>query len=408
MRIGERPRLWAALLLVVATGATLALLHRRATRDDTAPFFVHDPPAAWITYPLAPVPLRPKGELDAVFMRRFELARPPAGARLAVRIHRVGTLTINGAPVAFAAVDGVAWKQRREGDVTALLRAGENVIEARVGANAGPPALWLALEADGLELVSDAAWSATLMGAEEAPARLAEVPLSRWSRVEPAPELLDRENPRPLDALRSRAVEIGALFALGVALAVAIGLRVRHLGELPTPWLIGAWLAMSAAWLFLFVHNQSLHGSWGFDAGAHRVYVRVVLQEGRLPLADEGWQMYQPPLYYLLAAGWLKLAGFASTDPAAIACLRWLGLVAGLLQALFVLLALRELFPRRPGLVLCGFVFAMSLPVNLYMFQMITNEAWVAMLSSGALWWTVRMLRRAECSLRDHAILGLF
>jgi tetratricopeptide (TPR) repeat protein len=50
----------------------------------------------------------------------------------------------------------------------------------------------------------------------------------------------------------------------------------------------------------------------------------------------------------------------------------------------------------------------MSLPVNLYMFQMITNEAWVAMLSSGALWWTIRMLRRAECSLRDHAVLGLF
>jgi hypothetical protein len=127
-----------------------------------------------------------------------------------------------------------------------------------------------------------------------------------------------------------------------------------------------------------------------------------------LPLADEGWQTYQPPLYYLLAAGWLKLAGFTRTDLSAVAFLRWLGLVAGVLQALFVLLALRELMPRRPGLVLCAFVFGMSLPVNLYLFQMITNEAWVAMLSSGALWWTIRMLRRAECSLREHAILGLF
>ena len=95
----------------------------------------------------------------------------------------------------------------------------------------------------------------------------------------------------------------------------------------------------------------------GLRCGRAPTYVKVVLQEGRLPLADEGWQSYQPPLYYLLSAGWLKLAGLTTIGQPAVELLRWLGLAAGLLQSLFVGLALRELFPERPGLVLCAFVF---------------------------------------------------
>ena len=410
MRIAERPRTWAALLLALAVSATGALLYFQATRDDASPFFVSTAPAEWILYPMAPVAVRPKGELETVFTRGFSLERAPERARLTLRMYREGSVAINGAPVPFAASDGARWKSPREGDVASLLRAGENHVEVRVRTRYGPPALWLALEAGDLRLASDESWTASLMGAEETAARLARTPLDRWPRSAPSPERLAAENPRPLDALRSHAAEIGSWFLLGalLALAVSFGLRRQGLTRIPAGLLISAWLLVACVWLALFVNNNGLDGQWGFDAGAHRRYVKVVLQEGRLPLADEGWQTYQPPLYYLLAAGWLKLAGFTGTGQNAVAFLRWLGLAAGVLQALFVLLALRELFPRRPGLVLCAFVFSMSLPVDLYLFQMITNEAWVAMLSSGALWWTIRMLRQADCSLRDHAILGLF
>ena len=410
MRIADRPRSWAALLLALAVSATLALLFLQATRDDASPFFVSAAPAEWILYPMAPATVRPKGELETVFTRSFSLERAPERAQLTLRMYREGSVAINGAPVPFAALSGARWKSPREGDVASLLRIGENRIEVRVRTRYGPPALWLALEAGAIRLASDESWTASLMGAEEVAPRLARTPLDRWPRTSPSPERLAAENPRPLDALRSHAPEIGFWFLLGalLSLAVSLGLRRQGLSRVPAGLLASAWGLLACVWLALFVNNNGLHGQWGFDAGAHRTYIKVVLQEGRLPLADEGWQTYQPPLYYLLAAGWLKLAGFTRTDPSAVAFLRWLGLAAGVLQALFVLLALRELMPRRPGLVLCAFLFGMSLPVNLYLFQMITNEAWVATLSSGALWWTIRMLRRAECSLRDHTILGLF
>src|SRR5262245_29483900 len=408
MRIPERPRAGAALLLALLVGATLALLFAQARLHDDSPFLARIAPAEWILYPMAPVTVRPKGTLETSFVRRFTLERAPERARLELRMYRAGSAALNGAPVPFATTTGRDWKHGCSGEVAALLRAGENEIEVRVRTRFGPPALWLALEVDGLRLVSDETWTASLMGAEEAGVRLARTPLDRWPRAAPSPEQLDAENPRPLDALRANAGAIGLCFGAGALLALGGWLAVRRRRELSARGALAVLGIAAALWIALFVNNHALHPEWGFDASAHRSYIKVVLQEGRVPLAAEGWQTYQPPLYYGLAAGWLRLAGFTRVDAAALAHVRWLGLVTGVLQAAFLLLALRELLPRRPGLVLCAFVFGVSLPVNLYLFQLVTNEAWVAMLSSGALWWTIRMLRRAENGLRDHAVLGGF
>jgi hypothetical protein len=35
----------------------------------------------------------------------------------------------------------------------------------------------------------------------------------------------------------------------------------------------------------------------GFDAVAHEAYIQFIQQKHALPLADDGWEMYQPPLY---------------------------------------------------------------------------------------------------------------
>jgi hypothetical protein len=410
MRVQERPQLWAGVLVVVAFVTTFALLYVQAVHQDAAPFFPADRPAEWVLYPIAPVPVRPKGELEATFTRRFVLDQAPSQARLAVRLHRSGSLELNGEPVPFAQTDGEGWKRHREGEVAHLLRAGENTLVARATARSGPPALWLQLEADDFTLVSDASWAATLMGAEEAPVRLATVSLAEWPRAAEDLALLDQENPRPLSALSAHAWELALLFVLAGGLALAVSRVVAGRGDAGLPasfwWLV--WGSGCALWIALFVHNQGLSNAWGFDAASHRTYIRAVLQEGRLPLADEGWQAYQPPLYYLLSAGWLAVAGHTSVFQEAVDWLRWLGLAAGCFQIGFLLLALRELFPSRPGLVLIGFVFGASLPVNLYLYQLITNEILAATFASGSLWWTIRMLRRREDGVLAHAVLGVF
>ena len=321
MSLRGRARSGAAALLVAATCAALWLLWYQATRSDVASFFAREAPAEWIVYPQAPsLGVRGRIELQAVFLRELELPAKPEAAHLRVRMHRKGTLAINGSPVRFADSEGVGWKEAREGDVAGLLRAGPNRIQAWVSADAGPPALWLALEADGVRLASDASWTVSLMGAEDAPARLAREPMSGWARMQRDREELDATNPRPLDALRARAGALVALFAVGGAFAALVAWRLRGARGLSRRWTFGAWLVAVLVWVALFVNNRNLHGAWGFDAGGHYDYITVLLRQGHLPLADEGFQMYQPPLFYLLAAGLLKLAGIASIDPDAVQC----------------------------------------------------------------------------------------
>jgi hypothetical protein len=407
MNPGGRARSGAAALLAVASVLALFLLWWQATRGDAASFFVHEPPAEWIVYPQAPsYGARARIPLTAVFSRTFELPAQPAHARLRVRLHRSGALTLNGRSVELGATEG--WKEIRGGDVAGLLRAGRNTLVARANAQAGPPALWLVLEAGDVVVTSDASWTTSLMGAEDAPARLAREPMSAWARTRVDPAVLDAQNPRPLDALRTRAPALIGLAALGLALSGAVAFALRDAKSLSPRWTFGAWLAAALVWTALFASNWTLHGAWGFDISGHLDYVVVILRDGHLPLANEGFQMYQPPLYYLLAAGWLKLLGFGAIEQDSVQWLRVLGLATGWLQAAFVLLALRELLPDRPRLVLCAFAFAVCLPAQLYLAHYPTNETWVAALTSGALWWTIRMLRRESSQAWEHAVLGAF
>jgi hypothetical protein len=402
-------RLAAAALLVAATAAGLALLDWQATRSDEAPFLAAHAPAEWIMYPSVPgFGARPRVELSTTFTRSFELAVRPEVAQLRVRMHRAGELRVNGRSVRFAGRAGERWKEAQEGDVAALLRAGRNTLEASVRSEAGPPALWLVLEAGGEPIASDASWTVSRMGAEDVPARLAREPMSRWFRAVPDLEALARRNPRPRDVIAARAPAVAGVFAAAAALAGGVAFALRGARTLSARAGGLAWLAAAAVWVVLFANNHGFHGAWGFDSTAHHAYITRILQEGRLPLADEGFQMYQPPLYYLMAAGWLVLGGFGEIDQAALDWLRWLGCAAGLLQAAFVLLALRELLPGRPRLALCAFAFAAFLPMSIIPAHLVTNETWVATFASGALWWTIRMLRRGESTLAEHAVLGAF
>jgi tetratricopeptide (TPR) repeat protein len=408
MRLRPGARLGAAALLFVASCAALGLLWAQAQLSEDVPFLAYRAPAEWIVYPQAPsLDVRDRVELKTVFLHEFELPARPQQARLRLRMHRRGELWINDRSVRLPGAGEASWKQVREADVSSLLHAGRNRIRAQVAAESGPPALWLALEGEGVAVATGESWRGSLMGAEWAPARLAREPMIRWGRTVPDPAAVDAHNPRPRDALAARAPEIALAFALGAALAGAVAWGLRGARRLSARWTAGAWLASAAVALAMFTHNRRLHGAWGFDPSGHYDYVAAVLG-GRLPLANEGFQMYQPPLYYLLAAGLLRLFGFEEIDRAAAEAIRWLGCAALLLQFAFLLLALRELLPERPGLVLCAFAFGVCLPAQLYLAHFVTNENWVAALSSGALWWTIRMLRRADSSLRDHAVLGAF
>ena len=373
--------------------AALAVLAWLALRSPDVPFLDARAPADWILYPTPPTTVaRPGVELEAVFRRRFDLPGPPRGpVRLRWRALSRGAVAINGHQLAAPADlswKELSWKKPREIDVTALLRPGPNVIEALAANDAGPPALWLALDGEGVGLASDASWEASLMGASWQEARRAATPMSAWSDARRLPLLRTPGAPPlpPAAALRARLPWLASCAALVLALLAAGTALARGPRRLP-----GTWAVLAAAlllWGILLWHNRGVAGRWGFDAAGHLAYVQEVMA-GRLPLADQGWEAYQPPLFYLMAAGWLRLWGRSALDPAgdpdALALLAALGGLAAALQCALVWASLRRLFPERPHRAVLGTVLAAFLPAQLYLGQYVTNEGWLALWSSAAL-----------------------
>jgi len=330
---------------------------------------------------------RPAVEREVAFRTTFVLDRVPERATLRLRLHRDGRAWLNGR--ALHLPPAPSWKSLREGDAVALLRPGENELVVHARAHEGPPAAWVALEGPGLLVASDATWtSAIVRGAETnaQPVRLATTPMSEWAARPLAAEATSA-------ALRRSAPWL-AFFAAASGMTLAAG---RRFGS-PPPGALLATVALAAG--VLFWHNRALAPNLGFDADAHLAYARLILDEGRLPLADEGWEMYQPPLYY--AAG----AALAALGVGEAAALRFLNTLALVVSCAALVGSLRILFPSDRRKVMAGTVLGASLPMQLYLAQYATNEPWAAAFASVAIWLALRLLARRESRPGAHLALG--
>jgi hypothetical protein len=352
--------------------------------DSETRFLGSRAPAEWLTEAVLPSSrILPVEEREVVFSKRFELAVPPARATLRARLHRAGAVLLNGRETGLAVAPGEPWKRVREVEVGALLVAGANEITVRARASAGPPAVWVSLEAPGLEIASDASWRAALARDPPYPARLARVPMSAWVETESVPH--------------GRVLRLALPWLAGFALLAGVALFALRRAPEPRAWLVAA---SALALALLAWHNRALHPEIGFDADSHLEYVRFILREHRLPLASDGWSMYHPPLYYLAAA-----AIYAASDGSA-AWLRGLNALAGVVQCAALLGSLRVLFPGQPRRVFAGFALGASVPMQLYLAQYVTNEVWTAAFASSALYLGLRILARDERSAFAHLALG--
>jgi len=290
---------------------------------------------------------------------------------------------LNGQPVPALQLDGRRWKKRRAVDLAAWACAGSNELVVWVTNDVGPPALWVWMTRPGGTGPEAFRWMVSEGGSEEKPARAAHVPMP----IAPG-SYLDGQVRLP-DLVRSAWPGVGWL-SLGAGILVGLGVawgRFGRRGLSEQGAEVGAWLVLGASalgWALLLWNNlPQLPRIYGFDAEGHEQYIRVVQEEGRLPLADEGWQMYQPPLYYLLAAGLLELCGLTVAEEAAVVVLRAFNGLVGWLHVAAIFWVLRLLFPKERWKAVVGVGLVSALPAHVLISHYVTNEA------LAALWVTV-------------------
>jgi tetratricopeptide (TPR) repeat protein len=386
-----------AILITAIAGIAMSILAWFAWRDPAINFLPRDSRAEWIIFPTAvDAHAHLFTGLDATFRREFVLTNYPATARLRVSAMRRAEVKVNGSPVHFPSNSN--WKKIVSADCSAQLRTGTNVIEARVFNHNGPPALWLTLATDQVTVRTDQSWETSFAGSSWRSAALAAASKT------PGPGNSLAGSQHTFDAAKK-------IWPFGIAL-IAIASVVTFLWNISLKRSTTRrrdqilLLVLAGLWLLLFWNNgRLLPFHRGFDAKEHLNYITYIQQHRSLPLPNADWEMYQPPLYYLLAAASLSAFRLSVGDPMSIYVLRWLGAFFGIVNFVLVFLSLRLLLPARTALI--GLLVAAFLPMHLYLAHYVTNELLSATLATAALYLCLRLLRSDTLNTSQFVWVGL-
>ena len=400
---------WTAIALVAAAAVAFGWLAWKCDRDPKINFLPRDERAEWILFPAAiDARTHPVATMDATFRRTLTLDSQPGSARLLVRAAKRAEWKINGETV--QPVSTRNWKQISTLDVSKFLRTSANTIEARVFNDDAPPALWLTLTTDSSTLRSDEKWEVSLAGSAWRNCARASTP----KRAGPGNLLAGGE--RIFDVM-PRIWRTWTVFAvLAALLTIAAG---RWLGQITAKTkgdgakfsrrqLFALLGLCSIAWFILFWNNaKMLPFPSGYDSKDHIAYIKYIQDHGALPLPNEGFEMFQPPLYYAFSAKVLSICRLAVTDDAAVIVLRAMTMIFGITNFILVFLSVRVLFPGRLVVQMAGLLIAAFLPMQLYLSHYVTNETLAATLMSAAIYLGLRMLKAERVSVLQYLSIGV-
>ena len=359
--------------------------------------------AEWIVFPRqAETTTRDAISVTGEFRHSFDLDTKPANAALEICAFKGATVAINSRQVSNTSPPRGNWKLPSSAEVAGLLQPGTNVITAWVTNAAGPPALWLRLKSDRLSLGTSERWQVSLNGTEWRSARRANQP----PEFEPDSSLYGSS--QMMEWLKRVWPVEAAFCAVSLALIWGMNRWLHHKrlpdGSLPattsTKLIYGLLAIVLIARAALFINNvPQLPSSMGFDTAEHEKYIEFIQRKHALPLANEGFEMHQPPLYYAASALLLGACGRSVGDQDAVYYLRAVNGVVGLLHCWLVFLCLRLLFRGNLQAQAAGLLVVAFLPPHLYLSQYVTNEPLAGFLVTVAIYLCLRALRAEQESL---------
>ena len=360
--------------------------------------------AEWIVFPTPPdAGLHQSPELVATFYRAFEIKKAPDYATISLLAFRGAAVVLNGQFVDLSKRDRADWKQPFIATAPKL-KDGTNVIAVLVTNQLAWPALNLVLQSGDFVLRTDEKWQVSVEGSALRPARIASAaPVAGKGN-----SLAGGEN--SFEAISNSPVWLLILAIVSAIISIvatcdAVRNRFNNLSTNKQYLLLCA--AAAALLTVLFVNNlRFLPSNAGFDSEEHLKYIDFILKNNALPLAKDGWEMFQPPLYYVIAAAALKVTGLSTATGAGLVVIRAIGLLILIGQAAFLLGILRLLFPTYPRKQIFGFVFGIALPAPVYLAHYVTNESLTALLVTAAVFVALYIWKHQKTSSVVYAVVG--
>lgn len=381
----SRRVVWTVLLPLVSLMLLGGVRVHQWLNDPRVILLVDDAEAHWVRH-ASPFQLRSKRQNDqqrTMFRCDFELSTPVTEATLTVQAYRTFQVWLDAAPETSAPLWAPSsassdWKSRHQIPIHTRLNAGRHQLWIEVSNTGAHPCLLASSPALGIASGRD--WESSVDRLNWTPIGLV---------IDPVPEILIETQKAGIPSVTRSMVRLGPwlLMIFGVTCGVlwwktqpSVGPPTSH-EDVLSPRAIRGGLLL--AWVLMAVNNIGrVPVLWGFDSTGHLDYLQFVVNHQRIPLATDGWQMFQSPLLYLLAAPWYWLASHFINPLAAGVLVRGIPLLCGMAQIEMIYRISRSVFPGRNDQQVITTVIGGLMPVNIYMSQVFGNEPLAACLTS--------------------------
>jgi hypothetical protein len=367
---GMLPRLSLFFIFVVACFLTM-------TKSFDTPVILSEKGATWI-YINRPFNVSAQFTGERISYRtHFFVDHVPSPAIMTIRALRISEVYIDGQPIPPIKSDLLRWKGTQVVNLRGFLSPGMHEVMIRVFNENGPAALLASCEA--LNLLSGPSWE------------VSQNELS-WTQAVPADKKKDSSLAEHFSSTDEALV---ALFPIYLPLfLIVFSLTLLTI----TPWYMKhtlirrfiptasgwRWMVL-VAWVILAINNiLKVPPYVGMDVVYHIEYIGYIFTKHQLPFSNEGLQMFQSPLYYIISAFlYVPLSHLFDSSTSSL-LLRIIPLICGILQVELGYRTARYVFPQRQDLQVWGTIIAGLLPMNLYMSQVVGNEPLAGLFSASA------------------------
>ena len=348
----------------------------------------------WITHPNPPIDFQQSSTCpNVIFYRDFQLDEIPEKEKIRVTAMRSFWIRVNNEPIPFDPPN--SWKSSIHINLEPYLQSGQNTIRIQVGGPKNPPALLV----EGRRLLrSGENWQVAL-----------KPDLSDLSAASIAlqDEHYLNSNPNPI-----RQSTFFVFYLIGFLAYSALGVAVLFIRPNETKFDQDTNLWKKHGFCFLLfliaviiqLHNVSTyaHTRSHFDWQGHVDYIQHIATHWKIPIATDGWEMFQPPLYYLISAVILKTSG------GSLKAVQIFTTLTGLGNLLFSWFLLCQVFPTQTRKRNLGFSIIAMLPMGFYMNSMVSNEIFSGSVISGTIVLSTYLLfKKGLTSHKASILIGL-
>jgi hypothetical protein len=166
---------------------------------------------------------------------------------------------------------------------------------------------------------------------------------------------------------------------------------------------------IAIACLILAVNNAfRLPIIYGFDTFGHLAYINFICEKWKIPLACDGWEMFQSPLYYMIEAPILMAVKGYGNERLIFFSLRLLSAICIIAQVEIIYRIAIQIFPRQKDLQIIAIIVSGFMPMSLYMSSVISNEPLAGILSSMVILLFLPMFLnpKKQYPLRTYVFIG--